>query len=204
LAVRANLIVGAIGAVLALVSGSVIAVNWESLVGLETWEARFTASATVLPERAANLGPGTTRNEVYEITAANVTRINLDLTWTNPAFNSPELTVRLLDPAKNVRAQQSHTGGSTGIHIEALLIADADVPAGVTTYRVRSDPQDLNARQAFETRWPTNDDAIGTWTVEIQSTAPENPAPGGSVFYTLRAEYQHYSGTFAKVPEAVK
>ena len=201
MAVRANLIVGAIGAVLALGSGSIIAVNWESLVGLETWEARFEARDVHLPERAGTLAAGGTRNEVHDVATANVTHVDLDVTWREPALNAPEVTVRLLDPSRRVRAEQSHTGGSTGIHLRAIIIETGDVPTGSQTYRVRNDPQDLHARTAFETRWPTHDESRGNWTIEIRSTAPDNPAPGGSITYNVRVEYSYYTGSFARLPE---
>lgn len=204
MAVRANLIVGAIGAVLALVSGTYIAVNWETLVGLETWEARFETHDVRLPERAASVAPGTTRNEAYEVAAFNVTHINVDFTWSDPAFNPPEVTVRLLDPSRSVRAEQTHTGGASGIHLQVHLLPPGDEPRGVKTFNVRNDPQDLNARNAFETRWPTHDETRGTWTIEIRSTAPSGPAPSGNVLYTLRAEYEYYTGTFTRVPEPMR
>ena len=204
MAVRANLIVGAIGAILALGSGSFIALNFESLVGLETWQATFDASNVRLTDRAASLGSGAVRNEVHDIRNANVTRMNVDLTWTDPPFNSPEITLRVLDPEKRVRGEESHTGGASGIHLEIILIEVDEAPEGIETFRVREDPQDLNARNAFETRWPTRDEMVGNWTFEIRSTPRSGPTPSGNIAYTLSARYEFFEGTFSKIPESAK
>lgn len=204
MAVRANLIVGAIGAVLALGSGSFIALNFESLVGLETWQATFDTTDVRLSDRAASLASGQVRNEVHDISTANVTRFNVDLTWTDPPFNSPEITLRVMDPERRVRAEESHTGGASGIHLQVTLIEPDDVPAGIQTFRVREDQQDLNARNEFETRWPARDDAVGNWTFEIRSTPRSGPTPSGSVAYTLSARYEFFEGSFAKLPESPK
>ncbi len=204
MAVRANLIVGAIGAVLALSSGSFIALNFGSLVGLETWQASFDTSDVRLPDRASTLASNQVRNEVHDIQTANVTRINVDLTWTDPPFNSPELTLGLFDPNRRPRAGQSHTGGASGIHLELQLLEPAEIPQGIPTFRVRQDPQDLNARNAFETKWPTHDESVGNWTLEIRSTPRSGPTPSGNVAYTLSIRYEYYEGTFSKLPEPAR
>jgi hypothetical protein len=201
LPVRANLVVGAIGVVLALSSGSYIVANWTDLAQLETWVATFETRDVRLPDRAAGLAPGGTRTEVHEILNRNVTHIEVDLTWSDPPLNAPEITLRLMDPTRRVRAEQGHTGGASGIHLRFDLIDPSDVPSGSAQYRVRHDPRDQFARAEFESRWPEHTEAEGRWTVEIRSAAPDGPAPSGNVAYTLQVRYAYYTGSFEPLPE---
>lgn len=197
--IQVNVVLGAAGLLLSALTGAYVAGNWRDLTGLETWEAQFDSRTVRFPERAAALAPGAKRTETFLVRNENVSLVLLDLGWRDPAFGAPEVLVRLKDPSGRLRAEDRHTGGASGIHLELELIAPDDVPRGRATFSATASV----AGQEFEERWPSRPEGRGNWTVELESRPPA-AGPSGDIIFGLRITYDHYAGTFARAPAAVR
>lgn len=202
MAVPPNLVLGAAGAAIALVTASVLVTNWRDLTELQDWEATFREHDILLPTRSATLDPGSgaKRTEEHAIGHVNVTTVHVSLTWRDPAFPSPSppVSLRVLGPDNRARAFATHQGGTVGIDVDVELVPPDDIPKGSHRYSSRGDPHVV-----FDQRWPSHPEGQGLWKFEITNTAS---GPGaGSVYYTLRVGYEYYEGTVRSLAvEAVK
>jgi len=193
-ALQPNLVLGAIGVAIALITGATVATNWRDLTGLRDWEASFQTDHADFPVRSVTLGAGAKRTEQYNVTHLNATTLHVDLTWQDPSFpqTSPDVTLRVLDPEKKVRGQGTHRGGRAGIAIDVVLVSAEDAPNGTHRFSARDDPHAV-----FDQRWPTSEKGHGIWTLEIANTGTGTQA--GSIYYTLRVGYEYYAGTLREV-----
>jgi len=198
LSVQPNYILGAAGLLIAIATGSFIGTHWETLSDLHHYEARFQASTSVLAERAAGLAAGGQANETYTVAHANVTHLRVDLSWSEPVLQSPEIGLRVIDPQGVVRADERHTGGVSGIHFNLTLIPDDQVPRDVHPFNAR--PTDL--RKTFDARWPTHPQSRGLWRFEITNPPAPNAAASTAVTYDIRVAYDSYAGTYREVQVA--
>ena len=198
IAVQPNLVVGAAGAVLALITGSLLVADWRDLTELRDWEATFETDATALPPRSATVGPAPNNKatERHNLTHENVTTVRVELTWTDPSFpaSAPEVRLTVRDSANRVRGSAAHRGGAVGIEVDVEIVPVDDVPDGRHRFSARDDPLDV-----FYQRWPPHPEGQGIWTFEVHNTASGTGA--GSIVYTLRVEYDHYQGSVREIPK---
>lgn len=202
MALQPNLVVGAAGAVLALITGGIIVTDWRDLTELRDWEATFRSDDISLPTRTGDVAPGSSakRTETHNLTRENITTLRAELTWTDPSFpaTAPEVAFRVIGPDNRVRAAATHRGGSLGIEVDVEIVPVDEVPAGTHRFAARDNPH-----ETFYQRWPAHPEGRGLWTFEITNMG--SGATADSISYTLRVDFDHYTGSLREiVREAAK
>lgn len=192
MAVQPNLVIGAVGAAIAILTGAYIYSNWTDLTGLEDYEASFTRLHSDFEPRQGTVAPGSTREEVFLFPRENVTRLSVYLTWQDGLTSMPEIELQVKDPRNETRVTQRHVGGVSGIRFDLVLIKDS--PSGRHSFQARGHDAAL---QEFQERWPSHPEARGNWTFAIR--APAASGPPSPIPYTLRVGYDAYEGSFVRI-----
>lgn len=199
MAVQPNLVLGAVGAVVALVTGAFIANHWDSLSGVEDYEVTFEASHTNFEPREGSVASGGTREEKFLFQKANVSRVQVYLTWQDSLASPPEIEIQVKNPQGRTLATERHQGGVSGIRFEILAIPPGEVPSGRHTFEARGHALALDTMYQ---KWPPHPEDQGNWTFTLKSSTPQGP--GGSTPYTLRVGFDAYHGTLRRIEEAPK
>lgn len=199
MAVQPNLVLGAVGLAIALLTGAYIVDQWEPLTGLRDYEVDFSNHSKRFEPRDGVVAANGQRDEVYRFENANVTVLHLYLTWQDPITGAPEVRLEAFDPAGRNRSSQRHQGGTSGIRFDLELIDETAIPTGHHSFQARGHDRALGV---LEDRWPTHTDGQGNWTMRIKSTTTSGPA--SATAYTLRVEYGWYEGRMRETPTPEK
>jgi hypothetical protein len=187
--VRPNLVVGAFGAVVFLLTGTIIVQNWRGLTDTHDYEVLVDEDTTSLGQRSSSMGSGSTRTETFRITHANVTRVQLRLIWDESSVTGAQhdVTLSLTDPKNAPVAQATGRGGVAGLSIDQTL--------GPTPPGGRFSTRSGNAEAEFASEYPPHPETAGTWIATIKTNQPAQPGATG-ITYRLTFEITHYTATF--------
>lgn len=199
MAVQPNLVLGAVGAVVAILTGAYISSNWDNLTGRERYEVEFSSTHTDFEPRDGTVASGGSRTERYEFRRENVSRVQIYLTWQDSIASAPEIEIEVKDPRNRTLATQRHQGGVSGIRFEVFPIPPSEVPSGRHVFEARG--HELALEELYS-EWPPHPEGKGNWTFTIRSSTTSGP--GAPTPYTLRLGFDSYHGALRRIEEPQK
>jgi hypothetical protein len=191
--VKPNLVVGAVGVVIVLITGLVVVNDWESLTGIKRFRVDVAESAGGWDGSGEAPVNGNSFMGQFTVSERNVTMVSGHLQWSGPN-SRPTVTLRLYYPNGTLAFEQSSAAGAEGI---AFALATSDVPTS-KSYRTKEGP----ARDQYAADYPGYDGGTGVWKFEVTARAPPATIPvtgPGSVFWTLRSNWQSYTTTLQEL-----
>lgn len=206
MSVKPNLVVGAIGAAVFLLTGSLLVANWRALTDTRDYTTDVTVACDArqppcvpLEQRSSDVGSGATATETFLVAYSNVTRVHIRLTWDESTLpgSQHQVTATLRDPKGATVQEAASIGGKAGLTLEKTLLS---LPEATQFSSVAA-----NVNGVFASKYPIHDEGRGAWTLTIQANTPTGPAPSG-VTYRVTFALDYYMVALHEVPrlESIK
>lgn len=187
--IQPNLVVGALGTVVFLVTGSIIVSNWKDLTGREDWQA------VVVPfenrpggqARTGHMDAGASKTFILQVAKANITAFHLTATWTDTSPTTAYDVTLALTPTGGFATKsttQRQARGSTGVDLSGELL---ERPSDSRFTSTGGD-----AQSQFEARYPAHNETRGSWRATLTLNRPTPIAGSGINDVLLDLDIDYY------------
>lgn len=195
--VRPNVVVGAFGAIVFLLTGTIIVQNWKTLTDSRDYIVTVDVRTERQDGHSGTVSSGGSQSEPFAVTRANVTHTRLRLTWSESSLTGAqhEVTLSLRAPGGTLVGRATGTGGIAGLTIDEDVVPR---PAS-DRFTTRSG----NAQAQFENDVPPHPETRGAWSALVQANQPTQPG-ASDVAYTLSFEFQYYVAFLKEAPPLQK
>lgn len=186
MAVPPNLVVGLVGLLVFVGTGSIIVADFKDLTGTRDYVCSVRTFTRNAPPVSNTIGPGAaTRIETFPVADANVTHVLVRVTWdeTGLPIAQHTVTVSLTNPRGTAIGVPRSGQGAAGVTIDERPLA---APQGA-----RFSATEDGADAAFQQRYPAHDEGRGTWAFKVATNTPAQPG-AGVVRYTITFQTEHY------------
>lgn len=196
--IQPNVVVGIVGAVVFLITGTFIASDFKDLTNTHDYDASVRTGTTVVElAHRGTVGSGQTAIVSFPVSIANVTDAHLRATWTesSPLGTQHVVTVTFRDAQNKVIDQRAAQGGTAGIALDPHLL-DAPLGGRVTA-------RDPAVSGAFTAKFPPHRESVGVWSVAVQANTPTQPG-ASDVEYRIDLQVDHYTVVLRLAPPTVR
>ena len=196
--VKANVVVGLVGLVIAAVAGAVIVANWDSLADIHTYEVQVESDSD--GRHLAGATPaGDTDRVVVWVRQPNVTSLSGSFVWQDrtPQDEAAHVTLTITDPAGDeVFSQARRGGGAQGFSFNVAYVDEVPAP---TLYR----ETEATAQTRFAADYPELEEGTGNWTftITVEPYGGSLPLGAGDVAWDLDLSWTHYSARLVQVED---